>query len=517
MVLTLVGAAALVVAAGVAVRVVSESRPSEFTAEYTQTAVWDGGLIGGFIVSNPSERAASDWKISFSLPQEARLAGVWNAVLAEPNAGTRPDATAHPDATYVIKPTDQNKTVGARRSVTIGLTAVGGRPVVPRNCTINGKACKVQVTTAGLAAAPGTATDQFGAAVAPGLSTEPVAEGASDQAGTGDSGPRRPGGSGGGRGTLFTPYVNLTDSARPPLKAIADVSGSAALTLASALPPSGGGCDLRWGGAAEPGAYAKEIRDALNSGIALIASVGAGNGVDVARACGSADAIEAQVREVLDLGVRSVDITIAGGSLADSAANARLAQAVGKLKARYSGLTVSYTLPAASSGGATAPETLVKPLAAAKSAGTVLDRVNILPVDVAAPLDVLKPLLGTGTPRMVDSLLTAATGVHDQIMRIQGADSARAWRMLGIVPVIDAGDLAHNSSELVGSVNRLAGFARSRGLSLVGFLPLNTGQVCVGGLVGGLLAPVVPLLGCVDPASLSGFFAISDGFNRALR
>jgi hypothetical protein len=348
-----------------------------------------------------------------------------------------------------------------------------------------------------------------------------VADGAgaaSDAAGAappgGRQGARPPGAA---RATLFTPYVNLTNPSRPPLKTIAEVSGSRALTLVSALPPAGGGCDLKWGGAAEPKAYAKEIADALNSGITLIASVGAGNGVDLARSCGSADAIEAQVKKLLDLGVRSVDFTFGGGSLADAAANVRLAQAIGRLKARY-GLVVSYTLPAAVSGGPpAAAESLTEPLVAAKSVGTLIDRVNVLPVDVAAPLDVLKPLLGSGTGKMVDSLLAAATGVHDQSLRIQGVDAARAWRMLGIVPVIDADDLAYNSSELVGSVTRLADFARSKGLGLVGFLPLNTGQVCVGGLVGGLLGPVVPLLSCVGPAALSGFFAISDGFNRALR
>jgi chitinase len=510
-VLTLVGAAALLVAAGVAVRVASADKPSEFTAEYTQTAVWDGGLIGSFTVSNPSNRLASDWNISFSLPDDTRLAGVWNGELFPS------------DATYVIKPTRQTRTVGAHRSVTVGLTAVVGHPVVPSKCTINGKTCKVAVTTAGLASAPVGATDQFGAATpdASAGSTSDRSAGARDALGRAKPGARQvakpatPSPT-----TSFVPSVNVTNANRPTLSTIAEVSGARTLTLVSALPAAAGRCDLKWGGAVEPKAYAKEIADALNSDIGLIASIGATNGMDLAHACGSVAALQTQVKKILDLGLRSVDFTIGEASLADSAANARLAQLVVRLKAEYPGLTISYTLPAAVSGGSLATaESIARPLVTAKNAGAVVDRVNILPVDVAAPLDVLKPLLGrVRTADMVDSLLAAATGVHEQIMKIQGVDAATAWRMLGIIPVIGGGDLVDKSSQLVGSVGRLADFAKSKGLGLVGFLPLNTGQTCLGGIVGQLLSlPAVPLLSCVDSTALAGFFTITDSFNRALR
>jgi hypothetical protein len=507
-VLSLLGAAALLVAAGVGVRVASVDDSPEFTAEYIQTAVWDGGLIGSFTVSNPSGRLASDWNLSFGLPRDIKLAGVWNGVLSAS------------DSTYVIRPTAQTRTVAAHRSVTVGLTAVAGRPVVPSHCTINGRTCKIDVTTSALAAAPAAAVDQFGAAT-PAGSAEPTPPDVTAYApdATKPDAPRAVPPPAPSRTTTFTPYVNVTNASRPVLKTIAEISGARTLTLASAL-PAGGGCDLRWSGMVEPRAYAKEIADALNSGISLIASVGAANGVDAIRSCGSAAALEAQVRKVLDLGIRSVDFTIAGASLADDGSNARLAEAVTRLKARYSGLTVSYTLPAAVSGGPTATaESLTRPLVAARNVGAVIDRVNVLPVDVALPLDVLAPLLGrAGTAAMVDSLLTAATEVHGQLMKIQGVDAATAWRKLGIIPVIDAGELADRSSRLGGSVDKLAGFARSNGLGLVGFLPVNTGQTCLAGLVGQLLPlPPVPLLSCVDPGALSGFFAISDSFNRALR
>jgi hypothetical protein len=509
-VLTLAGAAALLVAAGVAVRVASTDKPSEFTAEYTQTAVWDGGLIGSFTVHNPSGRAASGWKISFSLPGDTRPAGVWNGELSTAGAG------------YVIKPTAQTRIVEAHRSVTVGLTAVAGRPMLPRECTINGKTCKVAATASALAPAPAAATARFGAAT-PGPSAGSVSDrsvGALDAPGRATAGSRPGTAPAAPPRTTFAPSVNVTSASRPSLSTIAEVSGARTLTLVSALPSAGGLCDLKWGGTVEPKAYANEIAAGLSSGIGLIASIGATNGVDLAHACGSVAALETQLTKVLDLGVRSVDVTVGGASLADGLANARLAQVVVRLKAQYPGLGISYTLPAAVSGGASATaESITKPLVAAENAGAVIDRVNVVPVDVAAPLDILKPLLGrVGTADMVDSLLTAAIGVHDQIMKIQGLDAAAAWRVLGVTPVIGGGDLAGKPSQMVGSVGRMADFAKSKGLGLIGFLPLNTGQTCLGGIVGQLLAlPPTPLLSCIDSTTLAGFFTITDSFNRALR
>ncbi|GAA1806904.1 hypothetical protein HC028_20625 [Planosporangium flavigriseum] len=503
-VLAIVGAAALLAASGVAVRLLSADRAPVFTAEYAQTAIWESGFIGTFTISNPSNRGASDWTISFDFPRDATFAGVWNGELYASKA------------TYVIKPIASTRTVGAHRSITVGLTAVAGRPVLPRNCAINGKPCKFVATAAALAPARVGATEGFGVA-SPGAPGVPgPAANAPGRSGTRhatvQAAPPRT--------TTFAPSVNVTNPDRPSLSAIADVSGARTLTMVSALPSTGGRCDLKWGGAVEPQAYAKEIAEATNSGIALIASIGAANGLDLARACGSVAALESQVQKLLDLGVRSVDFTIGSASLADGAVNTRLAQAVVGLKARYPGLRISYSLPAAGSGGSPIrAESVTGPLVAARRAGAVIDRVNVLPVDVTAPLDVLKPLLGrVGSAGMVDDLLTAATGVHDQLMKIQGVNAATAWRSLGIIPAIGTDDLATKSSQLADLVGRLADFAQSKELGLIGLVPLNTGQACLGGVVGQLLAlPAIPLLSCINPAALPGFFAIADSFNRALR
>ncbi|MGC9669008.1 cellulose binding domain-containing protein [Planosporangium sp. 12N6] len=514
LVLTVAGVAALAATAGVAVRVATQSMGAELTAEYAQTGAWDGGLIGRFTVGNPSLRTASDWRLSFSLPEGTTLAGVWNGVLS----GT--------GGTYVITPTAQTRTVAPGRAVTVGLSAVAGSPVAPRRCTINGRACTVEVSMSGIAPAPAGSVERFGPAV-PEPATQPAAERLSPSPATAGAAAERGGPGPGGRvgsgpvtgaATTFAPSVNVTNPNRPPLKSLAEASGARMLTLVSALVPAGGGCDLKWGGAAEPRTYAAEVADALGAGITLVASIGATGGTDLAHACPSADALETPVRKLLDLGIRAVDFHLGGGSLGDATANDRLARAVVGLKTRYSGLTVSYTLPAVSGATPVAAEKLAGPLVAARNAGAVVDRVNVAGADVTAPPDVLKPLLRPDAAgAMVDSLLSAATGVHDQFMRIHGLDAAAAWHRLGVVAVVDAGDLAGGSSRLAGAVDRLTAFAREQGLGGVGLLPLTTGQVCVRGLVGQLLAPVVPLLSCVDPAALSGFFAISDRIGRALR
>src|SRR5262249_51207385 len=153
-----------------------------------------------------------------------------------------------------------------------------------------------------------------------------------------------------------------------------------------------------------------------------------------------------------------IDFTVAEGALGDVAANLRRAQVVKDLKAQ--GLTVSYTLPVVDGSTLDAD---TAPLLAVKNAGALLDRVNVLPVDLDAP-GLLGSLLGGA--RGVDGLIGAVTAVHDRIMKMNGLDPAAAWRMLGVVPVLGGGDLLGDVNLLSSSsplvlATRLAAFAKA--------------------------------------------------------
>src|SRR5205814_3577292 len=166
--------------------------------------------------------------------------------------------------------------------------------------------------------------------------------------------------------------------------------------------------------------------------LSLIASVGAGSGVDPASACGSAQALQAQLKRVMDLGIRSLDLSVPASGGTGSVV---WAKAVKALKAQYPDLTVAYTL--ASGATSQSLDSITRPLAVAAQNGAVVDRVNILPVDLASSSSALDKVQLSDT---VSTLLATAQGVHERLMALQGLDAATAWQHLGIVPVLGAGD-----------------------------------------------------------------------------
>lgn len=496
----LIGAGALLVAGGTVAQVAFAGEKTRFKAHYSQANAWASGLVGTFTISNLSSQAAGDWELTFRVPGGATVTGVWNATLTASSG------------TYRVKPLSRSRTIAAHSTTDVGLTIASTTPVTPTNCTVNDEPCQVDAVSASrVDAAP------LGQANQSGVDGSGPAAGTGGNVGSdvGDAASARTGATGSGSsGPLFAPYISLPAVGRPPLDAIVAGTGAGALNLASLVPSTAHTCDLTWGGSVDVAAYASEITKAVKSKLRLIASVGATGGVDAARTCGTASALEAPLARVLDLGVRDLDFTIPGSEIADDAVNARRAQVVKDLQARYRGLKVSYTLPAVTGGQSADVDTLVRPLAAARKAGAVIDRVNLLPVDVTSPLGTVDSLLKSA--RSVDAargVIDTATGLHERIMQILGLDADTAWRTLGIVPVLGGADLTGNTP-LPGGVTRLLSFAKANGLGLVGFLPLVSTGTCGGGSSLPVLS--IPLLDCLDLSVLPHFFEISDTVRRAL-
>jgi hypothetical protein len=255
----------------------------------------------------------------------------------------------------------------------------------------------------------------------------------------------------------------------------------------SAVPATGSRCELSWGGTPLD-AYTGEIQDALRQKLDLIGAIGAGSGVDLATACGSAQAVQAQLKRVVDLGIRSLDLSVPAKTAAV------WAKAVKALQAQYPDLTVAYTL---ASG---AVDSITRPLAIAEQYGAVVDRVNVLPADLtSSALDRVR-LSDT-----VATLMATAEGVHDRLMAIQGLDAATAWQHLGIVPILGADDRSGGPAVQSG-IDELTGFVKAKGVGMLGFLPIGADRQC-----SGLLA-----LTCLDANILPQVLTLTDLFNDAL-
>jgi hypothetical protein len=502
-VLPLIGTSALLIGAGAAAQVASAGEPANFGAEYSQVYSWAGGLVGTFNVSNPSAEAASTWELSFGLPNGAKVTGVWNAVLTSSHG------------IYTLKPIARTKTLAGHASADIGIAASATVPVTPVKCVINRKKCKVNAGS--LSTFEQVAPDQVEASApsqAGQSGTDATGGSGSRTSGSSTSGTTRPAAPAKPATTVIAPSVYMPATGRPPLEALATGSGAHALTLASLLPSVDSGCQLKWGGSIDLGRFTSEIRTMVASKVDVIVSIGAGSGIDIAKACGTVAALEKSLLSVLDLGVRNLDFSIPGNLVADNPINILRAQAIKDLQSRFSDLNVTYTVPAAAAGVSNALgglNLLTAPLSAAKQVGAVIDRVNILPADLGSLGQIGSLLGGLTSGNTLGGLLDTAKGLHEKIMQISGVDAATAWRMIGIIPVIGGNDLLGRNA-LLGTVGKLISFAKANGLGLVGFLPLDA----VGGCAADSLLSA-PLLSCLDLTSPAHFFEIANIFNDTLR
>lgn len=490
----LLGVGVLLIGSGIAIQVASADEHPVLTSQYAEAGFWSGGLIGTFTIKNLTSKPSSDWKLSFGLTDHAELAGVWNGKLTTPKAGE-----------YTITPTPQTNPVPAGGALTVGFTALTDAHAIPVNCLINGKSCKIVIGNGtGLQISPsdaaattpaGTADTQASGGIQVPIPHRTAAAG-TDTPVTGPA--TAPSG--------VVPSVTMPAGGRPPLTELASAGKVHALNLLSAVPSAAGACDLKWGGVQDLTTYAKEIGDAVTAKIALIGDVGAGSPLDLMKTCGTAAAAEAQLKKLVAMGITNLDLTIPAATAADQPLNLERARVVRDLKAQFPALTVAYTLPATVAN----LDSPASPLSAAKG---LLDRVNVVPVDLSqapGPLDSL--LSGLGLGDTVTPLLSAAKAVHGKLMSLQGLDSASAWKMIGLVPVIGGDDLL-GASSTAGTVQKLADFTRSNGLGMLGFLPLGIDGSCSSGAL-----PVsLPVLDCLDANVLPHFFALTQTFTDALR
>jgi chitinase len=276
-----------------------------------------------------------------------------------------------------------------------------------------------------------------------------------------------------GLNTVFAPYVYMDLSGRPTLTQIARKTGANALHLAFAIPKSADSCSLTWEGSVALDTYAKEIKQATDDGVELIASSGGQAGGEVAEACGDAEDTEAQLQKLVDLGIRYIDFDVEGGDRpTDDDANKARAEAIVALQKKHSDLKVSFTLAASAPTSATVNQGAysTEPWVAAVDAGATVDRINLMTMDYGGNI---------ASGDMGAAAIAAATGLHAQIESIQGVESAEAWSMVGMTPMIGVNDVRGEKFSLA-NAKTVASFVKKNGVGMLSYWSAGRDHQCGG-------------------------------------
>ncbi|WP_037869465.1 glycosyl hydrolase family 18 [Streptomyces sp. SPB074] len=164
-------------------------------------------------------------------------------------------------------------------------------------------------------------------------------------------------------------------------------------------------------------------------------SFGGEAGTELARACGSVDALAAAYRRAPDAaGTDRADFDIEGGTLGDTAANARRARALARLQAD-GGLDVLVTLPVMPEGLEADARALLRGL---RAAGVRVGEVNIMTMSYGSAYpDSEGPMSAYGE--------RAARAAHGQLRAVLGWSSRTAWRRLRLTVMPGVNDVPHET------------------------------------------------------------------------
>ncbi|MER5914324.1 ricin-type beta-trefoil lectin domain protein [Streptomyces sp. NPDC001982] len=211
------------------------------------------------------------------------------------------------------------------------------------------------------------------------------------------------------------------------------------------------------------------INNLRASGGDVIASFGGAAGTELAQACGSVSALQAQYQRVIDaLNLTRLDFDIEGAPLKDTAANDRRNQALANLQATAAAvgrkLDIDYTLPTNPNGLDSDGLSLVNN---AKARNVNVNLVNIMTMDYYQNVS-----------DMGSAAVSAANALHTQLANIWTTKtSAELWAMEGNTPMIGVND-SLNEIFTTGNATTLTNFAKSNGIQQIGYWSLGRDKAC---------------------------------------
>jgi hypothetical protein len=381
----LAAATVLVGSVGVAVLVTPADAAGSLTATLSYDSDWGSGYQAKYTINNGTSSTVTSWTVTFDLASGATLGSYWDALMSQ--SGTHVTATNR----------NYNGTIAPGGSTTFGFIVTGSAK--PTGCKINGAAC-------GGGGGGTTPTPTTSPTTAPPPPPPP---------------PPPPG------SVFVAPYVDMGAWPTPSLTDMATAGNLKNFTLAFI---TASGCKAMWFNAYDPrAAWSRDQIDAIRSrGGDVKISFGGASGIELAQACSTPAATEAEYQAVVDAyNLKYIDLDIEGAAVAEPTTIARRSQALKLLQTARPSVRVSLTLPVLPEGLTADGLNVVR---SARDAGVSIDLVNIMAMDYQR-----------STGDYGNFAVQAAQSTFSQLKGLYPSRTdAQIWRMLGVTPMLGKND-----------------------------------------------------------------------------
>lgn len=249
------------------------------------------------------------------------------------------------------------------------------------------------------------------------------------------------------------PYVDMGAWPTPSLTDLAQGGNLDSFTLAFITASA---CKAMWFNAYDPrDGWARDQIDAIRArGGDVKISFGGASGIELAIACTSVSALQAEYQAVIDAyDLDYIDLDIEGSAAADPVSIARRSQALAGLQRANPGLKISLTLPVLPEGLTADGLNVVR---SARDAGVDIDLVNVMAMDYYRDGD------------YGDFAVQAANSLFNQLKSLYpGRDDARIWRMVAVTPMLGKNDDGRTYDQ--NDARQLVTFASGRHLGMLSF------------------------------------------------
>jgi hypothetical protein len=424
--LLLAAASVLVASAGVAAIVTPADAAGSLTATLSYDSDWGTGYQAKYTIANGTSSTVTSWTVTFDLAAGAALCSYWDALMSQ--SGTHVTATAR---TY-------NATIAPGGSTSFGFLVSGSAK--PTGCKINGASCA-------------------GGGSTPSPSVTPTAT----QSPPPPPPPPPPPGS-----VFVAPYVDMGAWPTPSLTDMATAGNLKNFTMAFV---NSAGCRASWFNAYDPRTgWSRDQVDAIRArGGDVKISFGGASGIELAQACSTAAATEAEYQAVVDAyALRYIDLDIEGAAVAEPVTIARRSQALKLLQTARPNLRISLTLPVLPEGLTADGLNVVR---SARDAGVNLDLVNIMAMDYQRS----SGDYGNFAVQAAQSTFSQLKGLYPS------RTDAQVWRMLGVTPMLGKNDDGGTYDQ--NDARQMVTFARTNHLGMLAFWEMTRDRnACNGAL-----------------------------------
>ena len=264
----------------------------------------------------------------------------------------------------------------------------------------------------------------------------------------------------------FAPYAEVGVGAS--LQSVTQTTGQKYYTLAFIIAPlSNNSCQAEWGGSTPINntgsslpTLTSDIQYIRSQGGDVIISFGGASGEELAQACTSASSLQAQYQAVINqYGVTHLDFDVEGGEQGDATTYTRRNIALAALQKANPGLTISFTLPSATTG---LESDSIGLLNNAVSEGVNFSVVNLMVMDYGSP-----------DSQMGQEAINAANGLHSQLQSIfPSKTSSQLWSMVGLTPMIGQNDTPGETFTL-SNASQVLSFAQSNHIGELSFWAIS--------------------------------------------